>query len=284
MPWGQWEQGGAESRWKMSSAKMWRRKVYGWTIAHWAERWNPRVGSRKKSREAITPPPANPQAGQKWESHTSEGKMRNGFENVGTGWKFLQRILTPTAPPVKFPSLLWPKTRSFFSGGYDSVNFWDTVCSREQVCTLDSKWEHLFKDYIACGKTSSSSLLSAPVSVPRAEWLEISFASKLIGPKGKNYTHTVYVSRYVYVHMDVCVYVYVCICVDTYVYLNAYTHMHMCVYVCICMFVCVYIQMFVCMYLHVCVFMYVYIPPKKWPDFFYLITHREITDFLVTCS
>lgn len=124
MPRGQWEQGGAESRWKMSSAKMWRRKVYGWTIAHWAERWNPRVGSEKKSREAITPPPANPQAEEKWESHTSEGKMRNGFENVGTGWKFVWRILTPRAPPVNFPSLLWPRTRSFFSEGYDSVNFW----------------------------------------------------------------------------------------------------------------------------------------------------------------
>lgn len=123
MPQGQWEQERSREQVKMS-AKMWKRKVYGWTVAHWAERWNPRVGSEKKSREAVIPPPANPQAEQKWESHTSEGKMRNGFENLGTGWKFAWRILTPRAPPVNFPSLLWPKIRHFFSKKYDSVKFW----------------------------------------------------------------------------------------------------------------------------------------------------------------
>lgn len=80
MPQGQGEQG--RSREQVGGAsKGVEAGVYGWTAAHWAQRWNPRVGSEKKAREAVIPPPANPQAEQKWESHTPEGKMRNGVEN-----------------------------------------------------------------------------------------------------------------------------------------------------------------------------------------------------------
>lgn len=152
---------------------------------------------------------------------------------------------------------------------------WDTVCSWEQVCTLDSKWEHLFKDYIASGETSSSSILSAPrilvaqCLAPKQSDCRVPVQVNWLAQKEKNCTYLVCVNRYVHVHMYVCL--RMCVCVDTYVYLSAYTLMHMCVYMCVCvyMYVCVHIHtytykyMFVCMYLHVSVSMFVYISPKK---------------------
>ena len=151
---------------------------------------------------------------------------------------------------------------------------WDTVCSWEQVCTLDSKWEHLFKDYIASGETSSSSILSATrilvaqCLAPKQSDCRVPVQVNWLAQKEKNCTYLVCVNRYVHVHMYVCL--RMCVCVDTYVYLSAYTLMHMCVYMCVCvyMYVCVHIHtytykyMFVCMYLHVSVSMFVYISPK----------------------
>ena len=140
---------------------------------------------------------------------------------------------------------------------------WDTVCSWEQVCTLDSKWEHLFKDYIASGETSSSSLLSAPrilvaqcLSPKQSDW-EVPLQVNWLAQKEK-IVHIRYVWIGMYMCICMCVYVYVCVCVDTYVYLSAYTHMHMCVYMCVgmYMYVCVYIHAFTYKYMCVCICMF----------------------------
>ena len=148
---------------------------------------------------------------------------------------------------------------------------WDTVCSWEQVCTLDSKWEHLFKDYIASGETSSSSLLSAPrilvaqyLSPRQSDWkgpLQVNWLAQK-----EKILHIWYVwigmymcvcmCVYVYVRMYVCLRICVCVCVDTYVYLSAYTRVHMCICVCICMFLCIYIPTHtnICLYVCICMF------------------------------
>lgn len=142
---------------------------------------------------------------------------------------------------------------------------WDTVCSWEQVCTLDSKWEHLFKDYIASGETSSSSLLSAPrilvaqcLSPKQSDW-EVPLQVNWLAQKEK-IVHIRYVWIGMYMCICMCVYVYVCVCVcvDTYVYLSAYTHMHMCVYMCVgmYMYVCVYIHAYTYKYMCVCICMF----------------------------
>lgn len=144
---------------------------------------------------------------------------------------------------------------------------WDTVCIWEQVCTLDSKWEHLFKDYIPSGETSSSSLLSAPVSVPEQSDWKVPLQVNWLAQKEKIlYIRYIWVGMYMCIWM--CVYVYVCICVDTYVYSSAYTHTCVCVCVCICMFVCVYIQIYVCVYVSACLCVYVCIySPKEMTRF-----------------
>ena len=153
---------------------------------------------------------------------------------------------------------------------------WDTVCSWEQVCTLDSKWEHLFKDYIASGETSSSSLLSAPrilvaqcLSPKQSDW-EVPLQVNWLAQKEK-IVHIRYVWIGMYMCICMCVYVYVCVCLCRYIcvleciYTHAYVCIYVCryVYVCLCVYTCLHIQIYVCMYLHVSVFMYVYIPPKK---------------------
>ena len=144
---------------------------------------------------------------------------------------------------------------------------WDTVCSWEQVCTLDSKWEHLFKDYIASGETSSSSILSAPrilvaqCLAPKQSDCRVPVQVNWLAQKEKNCTYLVCVNRYVHVHMYVCLRMCVCryICVLECIYTHAYVCIYvcMCVYVCLCAYTYLHIQIYVCVYVSACFCVYV---------------------------